>query len=76
MTDTKMLRQYIKKSGYKRTFIANRIGLTYQGYLNKESGRSEFTQSEIAGLCEILHISIEDKERIFFAKEVDNQSTQ
>lgn len=35
MTDTKMLRQYIKKSGYKRTFIANRIGLTYQGYLNK-----------------------------------------
>ena len=75
MTNTKLLRWYIEQSGLKRTFVANKIGLTYQGYLNKESGRSEFTQSEIEGLCELLGVSGEDKERIFFAKIVDTGST-
>ena len=75
MTNTELLRQYIEKSGLKRTFVANHIGLTLQGYLNKEKGKSEFTQSEIQGLCDLLSISEDDKERIFFAKIVDEMST-
>lgn len=71
MTDTQLLREYIERSGLKRVFVANKIGLTYQGYLNKESGKSEFTQSEIQGLCELLNISKRDRDRIFFAKFVD-----
>lgn len=75
MTNARLLRWYIEKSGYKRKFVAEKIGLTYQGYLYKENGKNEFNQSEIEGLCELLSIPLKDKERIFFAKKVDLQST-
>ncbi|MCI6239495.1 MAG: helix-turn-helix domain-containing protein [Lachnospiraceae bacterium] len=75
MTNSKLLREYINRSGLKRTFVAKKLGLSYQGYLNKESGKSEFTQSEIQDLCDLLLITARDKERIFFAKEVDYMST-
>lgn len=67
MTNTKMLRDAIDRSGYKRTYIARKIGLTYQGYLNKERGEREFRQSEITGICELLNLTLEEKEAIFFA---------
>lgn len=75
MTDTELLREAIDRSGYKKTYIAKRIGLTYQGFLNKERGESEFRQSEIEGLGELLGLSMEEKERIFFAKKVDKMAT-
>ena len=75
MTDTELLREAIDRSGYKKTYIAKRIGLTYQGFLNKERGESEFRQSEIEGLGELLCLSLEEKERIFFAKKVDKMAT-
>ena len=68
MTNTVLLREAVARSGYKRAYIAQRIGLTYQGYLNKERGGSEFKQSEIEGLCEILGLTAQEKEDIFFAK--------
>lgn len=70
MTNTVLLREAVARSGYKRTYIAQRIGLTYQGYLNKERGESEFKQSEIEGLSELLRLSAAEKEAIFFAKVV------
>ena len=75
MTNSKLLREYINRSGLKRTYVAKKLGLSYQGYLNKESGKSEFTQSEIQDLCNLLSITALDKERIFFAKAVDYAST-
>jgi hypothetical protein len=71
MTDTELLRAIIKKSGYKRMFIAKSLGLSYQGYLNKEEGRSEFRQSEIAALSEILDLSPTEREQIFFNQNID-----
>jgi len=70
MTNTELLKEAVARSGYKRTYIAQKIGLTYQGYLNKERGESEFKQSEIEGLCELLKLSAREKEAIFFAKTV------
>ncbi len=75
MTNTELLRAAIERSGYKKTYIAQRIGLTYQGYLNKERGESEFRQSEIEGICDLLRLTAEEKEAIFFAKEVANTAT-
>ena len=75
MTDTELLREAVDRSGHKKTYIAKRIGLTYQGFLNKERGESEFRQSEIEGLGELLGLSMEEKERIFFAKKVDKMAT-
>ena len=41
MTNTELLREKIDQSGYKLRFIAKKIGITYQGLLNKtQSGNS------------------------------------
>lgn len=75
MTDSELLQKAIERSGYKKTYLANRIGLTYQGYLNKERGESEFRQSEIEGLSRLLNLTVEEKEAIFFARKVDKMAT-
>lgn len=66
MTNVEKLKEKINESGYKLTFIASKVGLTYQGFLNKVNGESEFKASEIKSLCELLHIDIQEKEAIFF----------
>lgn len=67
MTNTSLLEEYIKKSGYKRSFIARQIGLksTY-GFSRKVNNESEFTATEITILCNLLKISAKDKDAIFF----------
>ena len=66
VTNTNLLRIKIDQSGYKMKYVAPRIGLTYQGFLNKLRNKSEFTASEIKGLCVLLDIDVNEKESIFF----------
>lgn len=76
MTNTAMLNQKIADSGLKQSYIANRLGLSSYGFARKRDNISEFTQSEIDILCEILKIdSIEERFAIFFSKTVDAKST-
>ena len=46
MTNTELLREKIDQSGYKLRFIAKKIGITYQGLLNKINNRSEFRAND------------------------------
>lgn len=71
MTNTTLLKAKIDASGYKMKYIANRIGLSYQGFLNKIRNKTDFTAPEIKSLCELLHIGTEEMEQIFFAPQVD-----
>lgn len=66
MTNTKLLRDKIEKSGYRIGFVAKQIGLTYQGFLKKVSNKTEFKANEIQGLCVLLNLSSAEKEAIFF----------
>lgn len=66
MTNTTLLKAKIDASGYKMKYVADRIGLTYQGFLNKIRNKTDFTAPEIKGLCELLHIETEEMEQIFF----------
>lgn len=68
MTNTTLLEDYIKKSGYKKGFIAEQLGLTSYGFTLKINNKSEFKASEMAILCELLKINAKDKDAIFFAK--------
>lgn len=70
MTNTKLLRERIDQSGYKIRFVAEKIGLTYQGLLNKINNRRQFRADEIQALYELLDLSEEDRVAIFFATEV------
>lgn len=72
MTDTKALREKIAERGLKLKFVAEKVGLSYQGLQNKIENKSDFTTTEISTLCELLNItSLKEKESIFFATKVD-----
>ena len=67
MTNTALLEKYITESGYKKSFIAQQLGLTAYGFMLKVNNKSEFKGSEMAILCKLLKIKAKDKAAIFFA---------
>lgn len=72
MTNTSLLAEYIKKSGLKKGYIAERMGISRQTLSKKTNGLVDFTQHEMAALCEVLGIKDrETREAIFFALVVD-----
>ena len=68
MTNTSLLEQYIKQSGYKKSYIARQLGLTAYGFSLKVNNKSEFKGSEMDILCDLLKIDVKDRMAIFFAK--------
>lgn len=71
MTNTTLLETYFDKSGYKKSYIANALGITRSALFLKTTNKNEFKASEIEALCKLLNIGIADRIRIFFANEVD-----
>ena len=68
MTNKELLEKAIKDSGLKKSFIAEKIGLTPAGFYNCLNNRAEFKASQISILCDLLGIEdLKDKEAIFFA---------
>lgn len=68
MTDTILLEEKILKSGKKKNFLAQKVGLSLAGFRNCVTNRAEFKASQIAILCDELNINDpEEKEAIFFA---------
>ena len=67
MTNTELLREKINQSGYKLQFIAEKIGITYQGLVKKINNRSEFRASEIQVLYVLLSLTEDERVSIFFA---------
>lgn len=71
MTNTALLRKKIDESGYKLRFIAKQIGITYQGFLKKINNESEFKASEIKNLQDLLNLTDEERDMIFFTVNVE-----
>jgi DNA-binding XRE family transcriptional regulator len=67
MTDTVKLKMAIDKSGLKKTFIAETLGLSYQGYLKKENGINDFVSNEIKIMKDLLHLSDKEVIQIFLS---------
>ena len=63
--NTKLLQQKIKDSGLKMGFIAEKLGRSRQALSDKIQGKTEFLPSEIRVLCELLHLSDDDRRLIF-----------
>ena len=74
MTDTKLLRMEIDNSGISIAFISRKLGITREGFYQKLNGKREFKASEIVALCSVLHLSVEKREKIFFAEISDFKS--
>lgn len=72
MTDSKELRSLIEQRGLKYGYVAKCAGISRQSLNNKINNRTEFKAVEIQKLCDLLQIGLKDRERIFFAQQVEN----
>ena len=69
MTNTKLLEEKIAESGKKKGYLAEKCGLSLNGFRNCVTNKAEFKAAQIEVLCRELGItSLKEKESIFFAK--------
>lgn len=67
MFNSTKYKSVVEGSGLKKTFIAKELGLSYQGYMKKENGKSEFLAKEITVLKDLLRLSNKDVSEIFLS---------
>ena len=68
MTDKEKLMGKISESGIKLGFLCEQLGICRFTFSRKLANLSEFTASEIVKLTELLHLTPEERDAIFFAK--------
>ena len=68
MTDTKELRRRIEAAGLKYKYIAQKLGISPYTLQLKIDNDNEFKVSEVYLLSSLLHLSLREKDAIFFAK--------
>lgn len=68
MTNTKLLEEAIARSGLKKGYIAERLGVSRAGLFNLINNRAEFRASQMNIMEEILNLTPAQKDAIFFAK--------
>lgn len=61
------LNRLIDASGIKKQKIAEALGLSRQGLLNKLNGERPFQLTEIAPLCDLLRLTREQRDDIFLS---------
>lgn len=69
MKNSHVLRAYIIRAGDNMRDAADKIGLSYQSFMKRMYGMTDFRVGEIARLKEIYHISDEDFTLIFLTRE-------
>ena len=67
MTNLKELEIALVKVGLTKKEYAKALGISVQALYNKINNIAEFKVSEIVKSCEVLNLSSEDREKIFFA---------
>lgn len=73
MTNIKLLREYISASGLSITFIAEKTGILRETLYNRlKSG--DFKLSEICSISDILNLSRDERDTIFFAHDSELKS--
>lgn len=71
MTDTRRLKEVIEANGLKTSFLAEKLGISRQALLNKMSNKTEFKAGETLVLRELLNLTPEQWESLFFTKNVE-----
>lgn len=74
MTDKELLEKAIEKSGIKVMKLMEAAGIksyaTFRGRMNNDT---EFTASEIQALTDALQLTSAERDRIFFALDVEKR---
>ena len=67
MTNTELLNEVIKKSGLKREWIAEQLGITRVALAQKINNESEFKISEVRKITKVLALSNHQRDIIFLS---------
>jgi transcriptional regulator with XRE-family HTH domain len=67
MTNTSLLKEKIKRSGYKMSFLADMLDIDPSTLSRKLNNKAEFWESEMNILSKLLKMSKTEKNAIFFA---------
>lgn len=67
MVNYDLLRECIKKSGLRISYICERLHLSREAFRLKMNGSREFKVSEMKILCDLLELSPEMRDAIFFS---------
>lgn len=68
MTNIELLDEKIKKSGKKKGYLAEKLGISRAGFRNLCLGKTQFRTEQVKILCDELNIvNPKEKEAIFFA---------
>lgn len=76
MTNTAKLQGKIKECGYTLNTLAKAINLSQTGLFNKIHNHREFVVSEIQKISILLLLSEQEIQELFFAKDVELNSTK
>lgn len=69
MVDTLYLESLITQAGVKKTYLAEKLGITIQTLRRKITGESDFTTKEADIICNELGVTkLSEKEKIFNKK--------
>lgn len=71
MTDDAALEYFLKKANITKKTYAEKLGISLQGLYNKLNNVTEFKQAEISATCDLLNLSIQERDAIFFSNNVD-----
>ena len=71
-----LLNSKIEQTHISKSDLAEALGLTRQGLYNKLNGENEFKGSEIKIISKMLNLTIAERDNIFFADYVDENSTK
>ena len=73
MFDRELFSKAVERSGLRKRFIAQQIGMGYDTFLKKSYGELEWKCSEALACSQILKIKRAERDAIFFAPEVCNE---
>ena len=76
MADLARISRVIDDNGYKKEFVAQRLGMSPTSLSNKLAGRTPFTLKEANDFCDLFKITdVTEKTSLFFAPDVDRCGT-
>lgn len=73
MTNIEALKRRIEESGFSITYVAEKIGILRETFYNRMK-TGDFKLSEICALANVLGLSREERDNIFFGTESELKS--
>lgn len=68
------LRKLLQIKNIKRSYLAKKVGISYNSLTNKLNGKSEFSASEVSRIKDILNLDVKLSYDIFFKPNYEDRN--